>query len=333
MKNNKNADATYSHSKQQFYEFVAHFPLELRIIDRQQVELAAQEHPINKHLKQTIDQRSVNYLRHQASSYDSLIGKLNSPAELCSSDLDRHVLDVERRSLVALAKKRILDEIASAYPWLEDECNRQKDRDALEDNVGDYLMPFGPYKGTRLEELNNDYLIRLLGMGVVRKQLRTRVERVLAIKIRERTSSNAPESKQCWIIDGDGVIAYRDNPDYPDDNVFYFEVEELFFGVTADDIVAGMNVIDGDCQNCMSHDYAYYLVNDVVIRQSLNDEEDDDTFTIVAILQQKGAIYDPNDTELRRLADYGTTLRSKEDYQEFKGIIRGCLELLDERKK
>lgn len=180
MKNNKNADATYSHSKQRLYEFVAHFPLELKIIDRQQVEQASQERPLNKHLKQTIEQRSVNYLRHQASSYDSLIGKLNSPAELCSSDLDRHVLEVEKRSLVALAKQRILNEIAAAYPWLEGECKRQKDRDALEDNVGDYLMPFGPYKGTRLEELDNDYLIRLLGMGIVRKQLRTRVERVLA---------------------------------------------------------------------------------------------------------------------------------------------------------
>jgi hypothetical protein len=87
---------------------------------------------------------------------------------------------MERGAYVAKVKKRILDEIAKAYPWLRAECNRHKARDGVEDDPGAFPLSFGPFRGRRLREVPTDYLIGLLAQAFVRKSLRTRIERVLA---------------------------------------------------------------------------------------------------------------------------------------------------------
>ena len=94
--------------------------------------------------------------------------------------MERHVLHVERRCCVAKIKRRVLDEIATTYPYLRDECVRLKQRDGLEDDPGEFVLPFGPFKGAALGNLETDYLLRLLGQSFVRKSLRSRVERHLA---------------------------------------------------------------------------------------------------------------------------------------------------------
>jgi hypothetical protein len=87
---------------------------------------------------------------------------------------------MERGAYVAKVKKRILDEIAKAYPWLRAECNRQKARDGVEDDPGVFPLSFGPFRGRRPREIPTDYLIGLLAQAFVHKGSRTRIERVLA---------------------------------------------------------------------------------------------------------------------------------------------------------
>jgi len=115
-----------------------------------------------------------------SSAYDEIINTLNSPGDLFSTTMERHVLHVERRSCVAKIKQRILEEIATTYPGLRDECRRLKERDGLEDDPGEFILPFGPFKGIALRNIQTDYLIRLLGQSFVRKSLRSRIERHLA---------------------------------------------------------------------------------------------------------------------------------------------------------
>lgn len=66
------------------------------------------------------------------------------------------------------------------YPYLRDQCVRLKQRDGLEDDPGEFVLPFGPFKGTALGNVETDYLLRLLGQSFVRKSLRNRIERHLA---------------------------------------------------------------------------------------------------------------------------------------------------------
>ncbi len=150
--------------------------LDLKVIDREELESLA---PAQKRYA-TCEQSCVNYLRHSASRYDSILHGLSAPSLHCSTKLERHVLHVEHRSLVARLKKRVLDEIAQVYPWLANECARQKSREGVEDEPGDFVMPFGPYKGRPLCEIETDYLIRLLGQSMIRKSFRTRIERHVA---------------------------------------------------------------------------------------------------------------------------------------------------------
>jgi hypothetical protein len=167
-------------AKQALDAFLFNEPLHLLGFDRAVLEDQAERATPRHCAGQSIEQKCVNYLRHHGSVYDDLIRKLNRPSERFSSPVERHLLHVERRRCVAAVKKRILDEIAEKYPWLQAECVRQKDRDGVEDEPGEYVLPFGPFKGQPLRTIEADYLIRLLGQSFVRKQMRTRIERHLA---------------------------------------------------------------------------------------------------------------------------------------------------------
>ena len=178
------AESDYATAQSNLERFVDDVPLQLQNIDRILLEEKAVE---SRHGEATTEQACVNYLRHSGSCYDKVCRMLDRPDVLCSTKFERHVLHVERRRLAARLKKRILDGIAENYPWLTAECARQKQRDGVEDEPGDYAIPFGPFKGRPLRELNNDYLLRLLGQSSVRRALRTRIERYLAE--REATQS------------------------------------------------------------------------------------------------------------------------------------------------
>lgn len=155
-------------------DFVNEVPLNLKVIERAALEaMVAQDSRRNF---ATLEQACVNYLRHRLSDYDAIIGKLNQPGELLAGSVGRHVLHLERRSCVVAIKKRILTESAEKYPWLAPECNRQIRRDGLEDDPGTFEMPFGPFKGRPLHEIDNSYLIYLLGLSFVRRSLRSRIE-------------------------------------------------------------------------------------------------------------------------------------------------------------
>jgi hypothetical protein len=178
----------YEVAKAKLDKYVAEAPLQLQLLDNKVLEerVASDQRIHNKF--HTVEHRCVNYLRHRASAYDEIINTLNSPGDLFSTTMERHVLHVERRSCVAKIKQRILDEIATAYPGLRDECRRLKLRDGLEDDPSEFVLPFGPFKGMALRNLDTDYLLRLLGQGFVRKSLRSRIERHLA----EREVSSLP---------------------------------------------------------------------------------------------------------------------------------------------
>jgi hypothetical protein len=180
MTSDESSTLTYEDVKCRLHRLVGEWPLDLQVMQRQVVEREASQGARGKLGRQSLEQQCVNYLRHEASTYSNLVGKLSCPDELCSTSLERHVLHIERRSCVATIKKRILDEIAAKYPWLDAECARQKARDGVEDDAGEFVLPFGPFKGKRLCELERDYLIRLLGQSAVRKSFRTRIERHVA---------------------------------------------------------------------------------------------------------------------------------------------------------
>lgn len=166
----------YDAARDKVMKYVSEVPLEVQRLDRAAVE----ERSITARKYHSVEQRCVNYLRHSASAYDSIIRALNGLGDQFSTKMERHVLHVERRGCVAQIKRRILDEIAATYPWLQAECERQKQRDGLEEDPGDFVLPFGPFKGSRLREVNTDYLLRLLGQSFVRKSFRTRIEHHLA---------------------------------------------------------------------------------------------------------------------------------------------------------
>jgi hypothetical protein len=178
----------YEVAKANLDKYVAEVPLQLQVLDKKVLEerVASDQRIHNK--IHTVQHRCVNYLRHRASAYDEIIDTLNSPGDLFSTAMERHVLHVERRSCVARIKQRILDEIATAYPGLRDECLRLKQRDGLEDDPGEFIFPFGPFKGTSLRNVETDYLIWLLGQSFVRKSFRSRIERHLA----QRSASALP---------------------------------------------------------------------------------------------------------------------------------------------
>jgi hypothetical protein len=167
----------YEAAKNALEKFANGEPLRLQLLDRDVLEERAVKEGGRT---QSLEQQCVNYLRHSASDYDELSRKLNRPDELGLTGVERHVLHVERRRLVARLKQRVLDEIAERYPWLRAECLRQKERDGVEDDPGEFVLPFGPFKGWRLREVETDYLIRLLGQSFVRRSYRTRIERALA---------------------------------------------------------------------------------------------------------------------------------------------------------
>ena len=171
-------DLDYDKARAKIEIYLANQPLCLQVMDRQTLEAEARASARMQYA--TVAQECVIYLRHRASRYDSIIRTLNCPESISLSPFERHVLHIHRRSFVESVKRRIFDEIAETYPWLRDECIRQKHRDGLEEEPGVFQIPFGPYKGLALRNLDSDYLVRLLGMSFVRKSMRCRVERELA---------------------------------------------------------------------------------------------------------------------------------------------------------
>lgn len=171
-------DMDYDKAKTKIELYLANQPLCLQVIDRQTLEKAARTSARMQYAN--VAQECVIYLRHRASRYDSIVRTLNCPGSISLSPFERHVLHVHRRSFVESVKLRIFDEIAELYPWLREECIRQKHRSGLEEEPGAFQIPFGPYKGLPLRKLDSDYLIRLLGMTFVRGSMRCRVERELA---------------------------------------------------------------------------------------------------------------------------------------------------------
>lgn len=174
------ACASYETAKRQLDKFLHEEPLRLQTLDRAALEQQAMP---SKRGASTLEQRCVNYLRHRASAYEEILKKLYKPECLSAQGIDPHVLHVERPSAIAVIKKRILDEIAEKYPWLRPECLRQKRRDGVEDEPGDFILPYGPFRGVKLRDLSTDYLIRLLGQSSVMKAFRTRIERHLAERL------------------------------------------------------------------------------------------------------------------------------------------------------
>jgi hypothetical protein len=173
-------EATYEAAKHALYKLIDGVPLQIQQLDRSVLEeLAARNGGDCK----TLEQMCVNYLRHSASGYGGIIGKLDRPDELGLSGIQRHVLHLERRSLKARARENVLNEIARHYPWLKGECQRQAWRDGVEEDPGKFVLPFGPFKGRELRYVETDYLIRLLGDGSVRRSFRTRIERHVAERI------------------------------------------------------------------------------------------------------------------------------------------------------
>lgn len=55
----------------------------------------------------------VNYIRHELTRYEKLMGQIRGL--------------VGTRDIYTVIKGEILDKIATAYPWLKDECDRQKE--------------------------------------------------------------------------------------------------------------------------------------------------------------------------------------------------------------
>src|SRR5262245_18873094 len=145
----------YDASTKALKEFLCNVPLNLQKLDRTTLE--TQVEATGRAFRRgspSVEQQCVNYLRHRASDYDAIIRTLNTAVER----VDAHFLHVERRGAVAAIKKRILDEIAEVYPWLKAECVRQKARDGVEDEAGDFVLPFGPFKGHKLRDIDSDYL-------------------------------------------------------------------------------------------------------------------------------------------------------------------------------
>jgi hypothetical protein len=178
----------YEAAKAKLDKYVADVQLRLEALNRDDLEKRATGDKQHQKQFSTVEQQCVNYLRHCASAYDEIIEKLACPGDLFSTRMERHVLHVERRACVTRIKIRILDEIAAAYPHLCDECAWQKRRDGLEDDPGEFVLPFGPFKGTSFRHLETDYLLRLLGQRFVRKSFRSRIERHLA----QRSASALP---------------------------------------------------------------------------------------------------------------------------------------------
>lgn len=181
--------SNYDEARNRIYQRVADQSLDLCVIERSELEKRVVDHrPLSLRGGPTLEQRCVNYLRHKESRYDELIRMLNCPTALLDqpTDFERHVLHFERRKCHAIIRKRIFDEIAEHYPWLATECIRQKKRDGVEDNPSEFIMPFGPFKGKPLSDIDENYLFLLLGHFSIRKGFRTRIERFLAEKMARR---------------------------------------------------------------------------------------------------------------------------------------------------
>jgi len=177
----------YCEAKNKLYKLVERQNLHLQTFDRDTLEKLAYEQTAPEHRRpeQSLARKCVNYLRHHCSNYDKILNMLEHPGGLLLDKLARHIRHVEKRTLVALLKKHVLDEITEIYPWLAQECQIQKSRDGVEDDPGQFIMPFGPYRKMMLKDIDCDYLVRLLGQSWVKKSYRTRIERVVAQRLEQ----------------------------------------------------------------------------------------------------------------------------------------------------
>jgi len=191
-------EATYMTARQTVYKVVDEIPLQLQQLDR---DLLVERAESGGGKRQTLEQKCVNYLLHFASAYDEINRKLGRPSELGLSGVECHVLHIERRRLLAKTKERILEEIATNYPWLRQECRRQAWLDGVAGHPGEFVLSFGPFKGYKLRQLDTEYLIWMLGHSFVRGGFRTRIERHLA----ERIASLAKSAVNAEQVRGNGT--------------------------------------------------------------------------------------------------------------------------------
>ena len=173
--------AAYEEAKKAIYTFVETADLGIPYLDRAVLEKAAVQETSSRHKggAQSLERLCINMLRHGRSKYEDLIRRLNRPREWPLDRIGGRVLHVEKQRLALILKKRVLDTIATMYPWLRDECEIMKGRKGIEDDPGKYVVPFNPFKGKALAELSIDHLHRLLGFKCVQKALRSRFERHL----------------------------------------------------------------------------------------------------------------------------------------------------------
>jgi hypothetical protein len=209
MSDKLGTEKSYEAARDALCKLVDEMPLHLQHLDRAVLEARAAK---NGGKSQTLEQRCVNYLRHSASAYDAIVNKVGRPDELGLEGAQRHVLAVEWRRLVGRTKKRALDEIALNYPWLGAECQRQALQAGVGGDPGNFVLPFGPFRGHRLRDLSIDYLVQLLGQGSVRKMFRNCIERHLAERVAEREARRfdaATRGRQTCEGEGTGEDASR----------------------------------------------------------------------------------------------------------------------------
>ena len=179
-------ETNYESVKDALYKQVDAMPLDLQLLDRSVLEERAAR---TGGKSQTLEQKCVNYLRHSASAYGDILRKLRRPDELGLNGIERHVLHIEWQHLMDRTKKRILDEIATNYPWLRAECRHQAWRSGLVGDPGDFILPFGPFKGRKLWDVSIDYLVRLLGQDFAKKSFRSCLEHHLVDRAAGRDKS------------------------------------------------------------------------------------------------------------------------------------------------
>jgi hypothetical protein len=122
----------------------------------------------------TFEECCVNVLVCYGSGYD----ELNDPHEYGPFD-EPFDYTVRHRLQPPLRKSR-LDAVAERYPWLREECARQKMQEGLEDDPGSFVVDCGAGQGRQLRDLDADYLRGLTKRPGIRKSLVTRIERHLA---------------------------------------------------------------------------------------------------------------------------------------------------------
>jgi len=130
-------------ARERLYKLVAGMDITVARLERDELERGTEEQPGRHHRVQTIQHRCTNWLRHYATKYDAFLSRIT---QWPSNDVEREVLQQEKRSCVAILKRRVLDKIAEVYPFLTEECERQKHRAGVESEPGEFVLPLPPFR-------------------------------------------------------------------------------------------------------------------------------------------------------------------------------------------